>query len=219
MSDSKVVIYGPTISTFVRIVAITAEEKGLDWEVIPTPARSAKQRERHPFQRAPAVDIDGVKLFETDAITRYIDEAFDGPSLQPDTARKRAEMQKWMSVMQHYYFPTTEIGLVSPRILAPMQGVAVDEELVQRAIPTISYQMAVADAHLSENAFFAAEQPSLADYYQQVCWWAVWLTPEGRSLIHQYSHLKRWLGFMMSRSSAKQTAWPNDSAAEQALMN
>ncbi len=210
MTDIDVTIYGPTISTFVRIVSIAAEEKGLSWQVIPTPARSAEQRERHPFQRAPAVEIGGEKLFETDAITRYIDEAFDGAALQPKTPRERAEMQKWISVMQHYYFPTTEMGLVAPRLLAPAQGVPVDEKLVERAIPTISYQMAIADAHLSQYTFFAADQPCLADFYQQVCWWAVWLTPEGRALITQYANLKRWLGFMMNRSSAKQTAWPND---------
>lgn len=185
----------------------------MSWEIIPTAARSEAQRDRHPFLKAPAVDIEGEKLFETDAITRYIDEAFDGPQLQPETPRQRAEMQKWMSVMQHYYFPTTEVGLVGPRLLAPAQGVPVDEAMVQRAIPTINYQIAVADAQLSKNSFFAGEQPCLADFYQQVCWWAVWLTPEGRSMLEQYVNIKRWLGFMMSRASAKATAWPNESAS------
>ena len=121
--------------------------------------------------------------------------------------------------MQHYYFPTTEVGLVGPRILAPMQNAPVDEAMVQRALPSINYQVAVADAHLSQNTFFAAEQPSLADFYQQVCWWAVWFTPEGQSLINQYPNLKRWLGFMMSRSSAKATACLGEESALRLLVD
>jgi glutathione S-transferase len=95
----------------------------------------------------------------------------------------------------------------------------VDEAMVQRALPSINYQMAVADAHLSQNTFFAAEQPCLADFYQQVCWWAVWFTPEGQSLINQYPNLKRWLGFMMSRSSAKATAWSGEESALRLLVD
>ena len=206
-------IYGPTISTFVRIVSITAEEKGLTWETIPTAAKSEEQRTRHPFQRAPAVDFGDEKLFETDAITRYIDEAFEGPALQPATPRARAEMQKWISVMQHYFFPATAIGLVAPRLLAPAQGAPVDENLVQRALPTIKYQISLVDAHLSVNPFFAGDQPCLADFYQQVCWWSVFLTPEGKQLLAACPNTSRWLGFMMARGSARATAWPDEAQA------
>ncbi len=200
-----------------RIVAIVAEEKGLTWEIVPAAARTEEQRQRHPFQRVPAVEIGDEKLFETDAIARYIDEAFEGPALQPDSPRARAEMQKWMSVMQHYYFPTTEIGLVGPRLLAPAQGAPVDEQMVERALPSIRYQLSIADAHLSQNTFFAGSDCSLADFYQQVCWWAVCLTPEGRNLIQQCPNLLRWLTFMMGRPSAAATAWPNESGYIESL--
>ena len=198
-------------------MAISAEEKGLTWEIIPTPTNSPEQAQRHPFRKAPAVDFGDEKLFETDAITRYIDEAFEGPALQPDSPRARAEMQKWMSMMQHYFFPTTEIGLVSPRLLAPAQGVPVDEALVQRALPSIRYQLALLDGHLSANTFLAGDTVSLADFYNQVCWWAVFLTPEGQHMMDDYHNARRWLTFMMHRPGARATAWPNEAEQFKAL--
>ena len=39
----------------------------------------------HPFGRMPAFEHDGFRLFETAAISRYVDEAFAGPALQPPT--------------------------------------------------------------------------------------------------------------------------------------
>ena len=210
MADIR--IYGPVISTFVRIVEITAEEKGVTWENIPSVTRSEEHRQRHPFLRSPAVEVSGMRLFETDAITRYIDEAFEGPPLQPDMPGQRAEMQKWMSVMQHYVFPTTEVGLIVPRVLAPLQGLPVDENAVAKALPAIRYQLGVIDAHLSTSAFFAGNRPSLADFYHQVSWWSVFSTSEGRQLISESPHVTRWLAFMMSRPSAVATAWPDESA-------
>ena len=216
--SSQLTIYGPQISTFVRIVSIVAEEKGLTWEIVPTPARSKEQAQRHPFMKAPAVDFGEEKLFETDAITRYMDEAYEGPALQPSTPRARAEMQKWMSIMQHYYFPTCEAGLISPRLLAPNQGVPVDEQLVQRALPTIQYQMALLDGQLSQSTFVAGNEISLADFYNQVCWWSVFLTPEGKHMMGQCSNVRRWLTFMMNRASARATAWPNEEQSVSLLM-
>lgn len=43
----------------------------------------------HPFRRVPTLVHDDFVLYETQAITRYIDEAFAGPSLQPVHARQR----------------------------------------------------------------------------------------------------------------------------------
>ena len=43
--------------------------------------------EHHPFGRIPAFEHDGFRLYETGAIARYVDEAFEGPALQPKDPR------------------------------------------------------------------------------------------------------------------------------------
>jgi glutathione S-transferase len=37
---------------------------------------------RHPFKRIPPFEHEGFRLYETGAITRYVDEAFPGPALR-----------------------------------------------------------------------------------------------------------------------------------------
>ena len=41
----------------------------------------------HPFRRVPTLVDEDFVLYETGAITRYIDEAFPGPILQPTESR------------------------------------------------------------------------------------------------------------------------------------
>ncbi len=203
-------IYGPTISTFVRVVAMTAVEKGLAFQIIPTDPKAPEHRARHPFERAPAVRVDGVALYETDAICRYLDEAYAGPALQPDTPLLRARMVQWMSAVQHYIFPTTEYGLVMPRVVAPMMGRVGDEALIARALPTIRYQLDLVEAGLSEAPFIAGERLSLADLYLFCVWMAVAQAPEGRAMLADMPLTSRWLDVLAARPSAVATRWPGE---------
>ncbi len=54
--------------------------------------KTPEYRARHPFAKVPAFEHDGFELYETAAIMRYVDETFEGPSLQPDEPRARARM-------------------------------------------------------------------------------------------------------------------------------
>ncbi len=54
--QAQVRIFGTVISTYTRIVEITAREVGLSHETIATPARSAQNR--HPFSKVPVVEVD-----------------------------------------------------------------------------------------------------------------------------------------------------------------
>ena len=45
---------------------------------------------RHPFGRIPAFEHEGFRLYETNAISHYVDAAFVGPALMPDDLRQRA---------------------------------------------------------------------------------------------------------------------------------
>ncbi|TIU03422.1 MAG: glutathione S-transferase family protein, partial [Mesorhizobium sp.] len=57
-----------------------------------------------PFGRIPAFEHDGFRLYETSAIARYVDEAFDGPALQPQEARSRATMNQIIGMLDAYAY-------------------------------------------------------------------------------------------------------------------
>ena len=97
MKDSKVILYGALYSVYVRIARLALEEKGVAYQLSevdifaeggPPPGHLARQ----PFGRIPAFEHDGFELYETGAIARYVDEAFEGPALQPTEPRARAHL-------------------------------------------------------------------------------------------------------------------------------
>ncbi len=204
---SEIEIYAAEISTFGRIVAMVAIEKGIEWKLIPTDSSSPEHIARHPFGKTPAVEIDGHLLIESDAICRYLDEAFEGPRLIPEDPLERAEMTKWMSFVQAYMFPTTEFGLVMPRLVAPMMGRQVDESRVEKSLPTIAYQLGLVEAALQGRTFIAAAHLTLADIYLFCTWMAVAHTKEGKVMLHHSPNVSRWMSFLASRESARRTAW------------
>jgi len=89
------VLYGAAYSVYVRAVRLALAEKGVACRLVevdvfapggPPPEHLA----RHPFGKIPAFEHDGFRLYEAGAISRYVDEAFEGPPLQPARPRERA---------------------------------------------------------------------------------------------------------------------------------
>ena len=203
-------IYGPIVSTYVRIVSIAAEEAGLSYEVVPTAADDPNHQHRHPFQKVPSVEIDGHSLYESVAICQYIDEAHNGAKLQPTEPLERAQMAQWISVANQYVFPTTEQGLVLPRLVVPLMGGRPREDLIERALPTIAYQMHVLRRRLEVSPYFAGDDFSLADIFFYPMLRAVQLTPEGNIFVNELPAIREWLARTAQRASVAATAWPRE---------
>jgi hypothetical protein len=105
-----VTLYGYSYSVYLRIVRMMMLEKGVAWahiEVDPfTDPIPPEYLALNPFGRVPTLDHDGFVLYETTAITRYIDEAFGGPSLQPEAPPQRARMNQIIAIADSYgYWP------------------------------------------------------------------------------------------------------------------
>ena len=66
---------------------MTLAEKGVPWTHVEVDPFAETIPETYlalnPFGRVPTLVHGGFVLYETTAITRYIDEAFSGPPLQP----------------------------------------------------------------------------------------------------------------------------------------
>ncbi len=74
---SDIVVYGFAPSTYVRTARQALAEKGVDNDLETGEFGSAALLELHPFSRIPAFAHGDVRLYETSAIVRYVDEAFD----------------------------------------------------------------------------------------------------------------------------------------------
>jgi glutathione S-transferase len=120
----------------------------------------------HPFARVPTLLHDGFVLYETNAITRYVDEAFPGPSLQPADARGRARMQQVISIVDSYgYWPMVR-QVFSHGAFRPRQGLPGDPGHVSMGLTDAVRVMSALEQLAGDGSFLVGDQISLADIHR-----------------------------------------------------
>jgi glutathione S-transferase len=89
-----------------RLVLLFKEVEHQTIEVDPFAEHSADDWTLHPFGRVPVLTHGAFQLFETSAITRYVDRAFEGRAFQPEDAAALARMDQVIAVVDAYgYWP------------------------------------------------------------------------------------------------------------------
>ena len=200
------VLFGPSYSVYVRIVKIVLAEKGVDYEQVEFDVFDRENwptdwLSRHPFGLAPAFEHCGFRLYETRAITRYIDEAFEGPPLQPGGAAGRARMEQAISVLdgQGYWPMVREIFV--QRTERSKDG-RTDEAVIAAALPRAARCLSALADLLGSQEYFAGTF-GLADAQAAPMFHYFLETPEGQELLHAQPRLGAWWSRVAARPSVQ----------------
>ena len=136
---SDIIVYGVPGSPFVRSVQMGLEEKGAAYRLQAIGAQELKGEahlKRHPFGRVPAFEHGDFRLYETQAILRYLDDVFPEPALEPADPRAAARMNQIIGINDWYFFPKVAAVIVGQRIVGPaLLGMTTDEAVVAAAVP------------------------------------------------------------------------------------
>jgi glutathione S-transferase len=199
------ILHGYHYSVYNRIARLTLAEKGVACEraeVNPfDPARPAEYLALHPFGRVPTLVHDGFVLYETGAITRYVDRAFAGPALQPSAPRALARMDQLIGVVDSYgYWPMVR-QVFSHRIFRAAAGRPVDEAEVARGMAGSATVLAALETLASPDAFLVGPDLSLADLHVGAMVAYFTLAPEGAALLIDYPRLAAWWATVGRRAS------------------
>lgn len=211
---STIKLYGFPQSTYVRSARMACEEKGVDYALQDIELESEAYRRLHPFSKMPAMQHGDFILYETAAIGRYVDEAFDGPALQPADVKDRARMEQWVTVIVDYCYPAMVRELIFPRVVIPMRGGEPDEDMIKAAVPKIDYQLSVFDKTLAQTDFLAGAGASLADLLLLPILFYVKNTPEGGTAMGKVPAVGAWFERMAGRPSFAATLPPMPEAAQ-----
>jgi len=207
---ASVNLYGLARSVYTRIARLALEEKGVactlhEVEIFGPQGVPQEHRARHPFGRIPALEHDGFWLYETGAITRYVDEAFAGPRLQPTAARPRARMNQIVSLLDAYAYRPMVWQVFVERIGQPLRGVAADEAKIAEG-QAASEQALDALAALAEcGPWLLGDELTLADLHAYPMVRYLSLAPEGQALLDRSDRLRLWFDAMKSRPSVQRT--------------
>lgn len=207
---SSVTVFGAPYSVYVRIVRLVLAEIGVPYELVEIDIFAketvpADYRDRHPFERIPAFEHDGFRLFETDAIAGYILESFDGGALLPAGVRERARMRQIMRILDSYAYPWLVWGIYVEEMERDRLGRLTAEELARadKCLRVLS--------DLAAEEFMAGARLSLADLWALPMLAYLDLAPAGHRLLQGCPKLAAWLQRMRQRPSAIATRF----AAEQ----
>ena len=201
------IVFGMARSVYVRAARMTLEEKGCQYrlaEVDPFQEGGppAAHLARQPFAKVPAFEHDGFRLYETDAIVRYVDEVFDGPALTPAEPKARARMTQVMRIMDNYAYPSLVWGVFVAEFREP------DAAKVASAVPLVRTTL-TALADLQDGAdYLAGDGLTLADLYAAPMFIYFAVAPTGRELLEEFPTLHDWLGRIKQRPSIAVTRSP-----------
>ena len=204
------ILYGLSRSVYTRIARLALEEKGVDHaleevEIFGAAGVPEQHLDRHPFGRIPTFTHGGFSLYETVAITRYVDEAFPGPPLQPTDPKARGRMTQVMSALDAYVYRPMIWGVFVQRVVIPQKGGTPNESTITESMQMIRTCLKALEVLLDDCRFLAGDKLSLADLHATPMFLYFCLTPEGDELLRSHSRLDLWLAQMIARPSVKRT--------------
>ncbi|TIT04338.1 MAG: glutathione S-transferase family protein [Mesorhizobium sp.] len=203
---NKPVVYGADYSVYVRIVRLVLEEKGIDYELVPVDVFAADGIPRwyfdhHPFGRIPAFEHDGFRLYETSAITRYVDEAFDGPALQPADARHRATMNQIIGMLDAYAYRAMVWDVAVERL----EKTAPDEALIAAGLRQARTALQALSSLKAEGPWLLGAELTLADLHAAPIIGYFVKVAEGQSLLAEFADIHDWWTRIAQRPSFSRT--------------
>ncbi len=202
-------LHGYHYSVYNRIVRIALAEKKVTYtrvEVNPFQQPVPEQyRAMHPFLRVPTLVHDDFILYETSPITRYIDDRFDGPDLQPKNPQESARMSQIISVIDNYgYWPMVR-QVASHRVFRPRVGHPTDEEIVQSGLEDSAIVLVAIENLMTGRQFLVGSHLTLCDIHlvPMIAYFA--MVAEGDAILSERPRLSQWWASMQERPTVVAT--------------
>lgn len=216
---SEIVIHSIPGSPFGRATLVALEEKGARYRlaaVVPGTLRGPEHLARHPFGRVPVLEHGDFRLYEAQAILRYVDRALPGPALTPAQPRAAGRMDQLMNINDWYLFQGVANVIAFQRIVGPrLLGLTPDEAAIAAAMPKGHAVFEELSRLLDDQPYFVGDAISLADVLPAPQLDFMRATPEWTLLTRGRENLQAWLDRMNARPSMQATTWERVTAMAQ----
>lgn len=203
-------LYGYKYSVYAWIARLALREKGVvyGWREVNPFAEDVPSEylTLHPFKRVPVLVHDGFVLYETSAITRYVDEAFEGPPLQPLEPQQRARQQQIVSLIDSYaYWPLVR-QVFSHGFFRGRTGREADAKEVKLGLAAAPRVLDALDRLACDGTFVCGDALSLADIHLVPMVSYFTRVPQAETMLRDHPRLARWRTTMAQRASVRETA-------------
>ena len=137
-----------------------------------------------------------------------MDEAFDGPPLQPVDPRDRARMTQIISILDSYAYRTLVWDVFVELVDAPLAGRATKEARVARALPQANVCLTALEEFIGTGPWLTGSQLTLADLHAAPMIALFQRAPEGRVMLEDHAALLAWWTSVSARPSISATSMP-----------
>ena len=136
---------------------------------------------RHPFGKVPVLDHDGIRILETSAIVRYLNDVLPGTSLVPATPKNRARMDMVIGLLDSYGYGALIGGIAAYHLFPDFVG-GKNDAMRKAGIENARKMVDLAMKTKGESTFIAGDL-SLADLFLAPVVFYVSLTPDFAGLL------------------------------------
>ncbi|MDF3606889.1 glutathione S-transferase family protein [Paracoccus sp. DMF-8] len=201
----SIILHGYRYSVYSRIARMVLHAKGLtaEWaEIDPFGPLPDDHLALHPFGKVPALEHGDFAIYETGAICRYLDEAFDGPKLQPKGPIRRARMAQVIEVADNYGYDPLVRQVYTNAVFSPAKGYEVEHWRIHAGLDASRKVLAALDRLVAPNS---AQNPTLGDLHLAGMIDAFASAREGAEVLAEYQVLSRWWAVMRENPSVLAT--------------
>lgn len=194
---AKLTVHGTPISTYVRTVRLLLEEARADYDlkevsIFNRENQSPEYLAKHPFGKVPALEVDGEIIYETTAITGYLDTVVANHKFSPSDPLLQARMRQIMAIIDSYLYPAAIGTIVIQRLIVPSQGGKTDEEKVANAVVPAKTAVGAIEALIVGNPYLLGNEVTIADFYLIPIFIYLSRTPEFEPIIADAPKLQTW---------------------------
>ncbi|OIQ27087.1 MAG: glutathione S-transferase [Alphaproteobacteria bacterium MedPE-SWcel] len=204
-----VVLRGYRFSVYNRIARVALYEKGISYntEEIDPFAEDVSERylQRQPFGRVPVLSHGTFDVYETAAIGRYVDSAFEGPRLVPLDIESLTRLVQTVSIIDSYGYLPMVRQVFAHRVFRPAIGEESDDSEIEKGLAASrtvlqALETLAAESHVLDKQSFTLADCHLAPmiaYFVQA--------PEGKAALSDYAALSDWWEWTSQRASVVET--------------
>lgn len=194
MSET-VTLHGYRYSVYNRVARMALHKKDVVHNIVevnPFSEIDPAYLNLHPFGRVPVLAHGTFNIFETSAIIRYVDRAFTGGPLQPESATALARMDQVIGIIDNYgYWPMVR-QVFSQRVFRTLAGELSNEEEIVVGLEASHKVLTILDRVAEEGFVLNGHIITLADCYLAPMMDYFIQADEGRVALLSYPSLSRW---------------------------
>lgn len=202
-------LQGYCYSVYSWIAHFTLRERGVGYKWVEVDPFAdevpADFLELQPFGRVPVLIHDGFVIYETRAITAYLDQAFHGPQLQPQTPREQARVSQIISIVDNYaYWPLVR-QVFSHDYLSRRTGRSVQEGEIRQGMAAAPRILQALENIASGGEFLVGDHLTRADIHLAPMIAYFTKSHRGGELFADYEKLSHWFSTIAHRPSFAET--------------